>query len=236
MKERIELKEALGRSSAINRNLLLFFLPTMFYVLIIITSTTDYMLLVPNSGVKLPLLNVEINLFAFYIASPILVLVFHYNLLYNLIIHAKKLHKWYEYQQEDPTLDPFLYNWIYEERKFTFTRSMLMLLIWLAYYFLPFFTLIFLQWRFSDYQNNDMTLLHFFSCMVDALIIFFCWPKLLNYKLLEKELWKLFRTLQNRQALWSQTYTRWEEKYRLIIFGIEEDFAALFHSQNKTQK
>lgn len=65
-----ELHDALKESSSHNGRLLVSFLLFVVYFLITVGGVTDYTLLVPDSTVKLPLLNVELPLFGFFIVAP----------------------------------------------------------------------------------------------------------------------------------------------------------------------
>ena len=89
-----DLNEAVNSSSALNRNLGLFFVSFIMYLMVTVASTTDLMLLLPDSKVHLPLLNIEIGLFTFYGICPYLVLFMHLNLLLNLNRHSEKLRAW----------------------------------------------------------------------------------------------------------------------------------------------
>ena len=81
-------------SSKKNRNLLLFYLVAIVYILIIVASTTDLDLLLPESSITLPVLSVDIALLFFYVFSSPLVLILHFNLLHNTIEHQKKIQQW----------------------------------------------------------------------------------------------------------------------------------------------
>lgn len=86
----IALREALDKSSKVNRSLGLSFVALMFYILLIIASTTDLMLFLPDEKVNLPIVDVELPLKGFYAVTPFLVLIFHFNLLINLYHHRKR--------------------------------------------------------------------------------------------------------------------------------------------------
>lgn len=60
-----ELKAQLDSSSALNRSLGLTFLAVLLYLLITVANVSDYMLLVGNSSVELPLVNIHIPVLAF---------------------------------------------------------------------------------------------------------------------------------------------------------------------------
>lgn len=190
-----KVKDALDRSSGLNRNLLLTFFPAMFYILIVAASTTDRQLLVPDSVIKLPILGVEINLFYFFAVAPALVVVFHFDLLFNLVNHSRKLHAWATQRTEAPTLFPFLFNNLVDYRERSASRYLLKITLWSAYFFLPYFTLLFILWRFAAYHSLPMSAWHLISLCLDAVLLFFYWPRADREPLLGKEhdrFWRMF--------------------------------------------
>ncbi|MBI5184966.1 MAG: pentapeptide repeat-containing protein [Nitrospinae bacterium] len=214
-KELENLKEALDKSSGLNRNLLLFFLTNMFYILIVAASTTDRQLLDPNGAIKLPLLGVDIRLFAFYGIAPILVLAFHHNILFNLLAHARKLHAWDDERKKiggnTLTLYPFLYNHLVEFRRDGSTGSvnsfLLRTSIFLSYGLLPFYILFSIQWRFSAYHSLGMAIWHFIALVADGFLLLLFWPRMgeINKELLKEEYDGFFKMLKWH---WSEGYIR----------------------------
>jgi uncharacterized protein YjbI with pentapeptide repeats len=94
-----DLKDAIDKSSEVNFALSITFLLFLFYILVNVAATTDLMLLMPDSGFNIPLLNLQLPLLAFYILASPLVFLFHYNLLYHLDNHALKLLEWQNLRQ-----------------------------------------------------------------------------------------------------------------------------------------
>ena len=64
--------QMISESSSVNRGLLLSFILFEVYMLVTVAATTDLMLLVPRSTVKLPLANIDIPLFGFFYHRPAL--------------------------------------------------------------------------------------------------------------------------------------------------------------------
>ena len=106
------LNQVFDTSSEKNRNFLFSFLAAELYVLIAVGSTTDLNLLLSKSSFSLPIVNVTIPIVGFYIFAPLLLLVFHANLLFNLSEHVALLKRWQElflrYHLKLPNLQPLI--------------------------------------------------------------------------------------------------------------------------------
>jgi len=137
-----ELISILNTSSQTNSNLLVTFLAYQFYVAVIIASTTDEML-IQNSPVTLPLLNIQMPLFGFYISAPCLLFLFHWNILLNLREHSTNLQKWHSEARE---IYPFLFNF---SRKSTMAYS----LCAVVYYLAPLSLMVLFYLRFLPYHH-----------------------------------------------------------------------------------
>ncbi len=87
-------KDILDASSQINRHTVLFFLFFILYSLVTTLSVKDVQLLVPSLGVRLPLLDINIPIFWFFVIVPVLILIFHVNVLLHIREHYHKLKKW----------------------------------------------------------------------------------------------------------------------------------------------
>ncbi len=178
-----DYKVILDDSSDKNRNAFITFLAFQIYLLVIVIGTTDKDLLIPDSQIQLPLVNFSVPLFGFYIIAPLLLLVFHWNLLFNLNLHSKKLFSWLnssKKQDASRMLRPFLFNalahidsrhWQYHVLRFV----LLFLLV-----FSPLAILVFIQWRFSDYHSLGMTGWHFGAVIIDATFISLYWNKVVK--------------------------------------------------------
>ena len=166
-KDQSELKKALDDASHQCRNLLIFFMLTMIYLIISSISTTHEDLL-RNNPVTLPILNVKTPLKMFYIIAPIMVLVLHINLLINLREHSKKLKPWKEKTDE---LYPFLFN-------IAHTDKLVLLLTWISVFALPFLTLLFIQLAFLPYHDIFITLWHPMILTFDVVSLIFYWEKI----------------------------------------------------------
>jgi uncharacterized protein YjbI with pentapeptide repeats len=182
--ELIKLKENLEYSSGVNRSLLIFFLLAMTYFLVIVASTKDLQLLLPNSTVKLPILSVDLDLISFYIFTPFILIVIHFNFLFTLYQHTKKLIR---LRELDPTnADPlphssFLINLLIKPKENNQAPYFLIrILLWIFIYIYPLFILILFQWRFADYHNMLITFVHFLYILTDIVMLSFFWLRISN--------------------------------------------------------
>lgn len=169
-----DLRKAVERSTSANRTYFISFLVILVYMLIIVASTTDFQLLIPNSLVRLPFVDTNVSLFVFYIISPLIILAAHFNLLQNLESHHNKLCKWrasYSGLSVPRVLiEAFLYDYAVLDEEGQFTKAVRFFSRMLFLFMSPAALLAFL-WRFSDYQSMSITSWHFLILIIDILIV-----------------------------------------------------------------
>ncbi|MFN0199928.1 MAG: pentapeptide repeat-containing protein, partial [Bacteroidia bacterium] len=167
--------------SSINRTLSLTFIAFLIYALIAVGSTTDLMLLIPDTPLNLPIININLPLVPFYVILPIFIFGLHLNLLINLLEHRRKLYRWHKIiedarQDVDKAvewLQPFLFNQALMKGSNTIDHIAEKILTEVSAYFLPLFLLLFIQFRFSDYQYFSVTAIHSVIFILDAGLIFY---------------------------------------------------------------
>ena len=173
--ERSEATRLYEMSSEKNRNLLLFYLVVIAYILIIVLSTTDLNLLLPERAITLPVFSVGIPLLYFYALSPPLVLILHFNLIHNTIEHLKKIERWKGNRKTIPSyrLHPYIFDFAYLSPP-GWWGMLLVLSRNLLFFFLAPVCLLCIQLRFSDFQSFWSSLWHFICLFADlCLLIFF---------------------------------------------------------------
>ena len=188
-----KIKGDLEHSSAVNRSLLIFFLLAMTYFLVIVASTNDLQLLLPNSTIELPILGTDLNLIHFYLFSPFILIVIHFNFLFSLCQHTKKLTRLKELERDvdDPLPhSSFLINLLIKPRRIRAdgvdvkdNRApyyLIRLLLWIVIYLYPLSILTLFQWRFADYHDLGITFLHFFYIVLDITLLSFFWVRISN--------------------------------------------------------
>lgn len=159
-------------SSEKNRNFFIAWVLFALFVLVVTASTTDLQLLLPDSGVSLPALGVQLPLFSFFLATPLLVLAVHFNLLQNLETHAFKLHRWRLAWGSNPPreeLPAFIFDLAALERGSAFESLVRFGSGFLCYWLGPYVLAVILI-RFSDYQNPWFTSWHFVVLATDVAI------------------------------------------------------------------
>lgn len=139
------------------------------------------------SRVSLPLLDVGIPILAFYILTPWIVLLLHFNLLLQLHLLATKLHTFdaalnnieatTERDAYRDQLFPFLFSHMlighHHER---LARWLLKLAIWVTVLFLPLLFLVVTQTRFLPYHSETITWSHRIAVTLGVLLQWILWP------------------------------------------------------------
>jgi uncharacterized protein YjbI with pentapeptide repeats len=180
-----ELKEALDKSSSINRTLGLGFSVFIFIMALMVAATTDMDLFIPDSTFTFPLINLPLNIKYFYIAAPFVVLIMHYNLLYNLHQHSEKLLRLYTNKTNDHSdaneaanetkpdsllMYPFLFNYALTVQNPLHSLA-LNLVIRTTIFILPLALLFYILIRFADYQSMAISAWHFAAVLLDMALI-----------------------------------------------------------------
>ena len=189
------MKGALDVSSEKNRNQFFAFLAFLIYSAIAVGGTTDAMLL-RGQQILLPLLNIPIPLMGFYFFLPILVLAFHFNMLFNLLQHRRKLFTWREQvakglgggehrgDEADRRkssgrilLFPYIFNYLGDDKRDDVNQTLVRVFLVFFFLVLPLALLCLIQWRFSTYHSAWMTFWHFFLVGLDVIILSVYWHR-----------------------------------------------------------
>lgn len=181
-----KLRESLDKSSNYNRNLLTIYLGLLAYIIITAATTTDMMLLIGSSTIKLPILSSEIPLLLFFKFTPFVIIIFHLYLLINLSLHDDNYIRWLDMGNNKPSLlAPFVFNYFRKHGQSTIMKTAIILIIVILYYFLPLFTLIWTAYKFLPYHDNTITLPHNFVITFDGFMsIYFYWRISKNFHVL----------------------------------------------------
>ncbi len=158
-------------SSAKNNSLLLFFNIFSLYIFISVLNTTDLMLLLPTHTFKMPFIGFDLNLIFFYVLAPLLLLLLHFNILFNYYVHLKKLNA-YKDQIELENIDPSVYSYAYVLVNRGFAKgTVISVILWLLIYLFPLLVLISIYQRFADYHHTFITALHLAIVFLDIILI-----------------------------------------------------------------
>ena len=160
----------IDKSSQQNRNALLLFVSTCVFLLITIAGVKDKSYILPNSDVTLPVINIGIPVGLFFFAGPILLIILHLDILYNLREHRKKLAHWHD--GSDHILWPFIYNNAVMRSVFSFSGFVSNLLMFLAVFVLPLLVMFYFANRYfpahafvpeNEFLKPEMLFSHLFT-------------------------------------------------------------------------
>jgi len=163
-------KKEIDASSSTNRNLFISFYVFGLYVLISTIGTTDLMLLLPKNSFKMPLIDFELDLIKFYVLAPVLLLVLHFNVLFNHHMHLKKLHA-YRNRTDPDTFASSLYDFTFALKNRDFKGKALSRFLEILLYLLPLLLFFYIYVRFADYHDGGITLLHLAVVILDLIFI-----------------------------------------------------------------
>lgn len=189
-----QLLESVNDSSRGMRATYLTFLLAALYFAILIGSTTDEQLL-RESGITLPLLNVQLPIVGFYVIGPWLLVLLHFNLLQGFSLLAEKTHAFndaittYSVKDLSGRADPkrlnhfrdllhaFPFTQVRVGRKDgTWARVLLPVMMWVSVVFTPVVLLVWAQVRFLPYHNEVITFTHQLAVLGDLVLLRALWP------------------------------------------------------------
>jgi len=180
------LLDSVSSASQHVRNYYITFLLACFYIAMIVWSTTDLMLL-KNTPVTMPLLNVDLPITGFYTFAPYFFLLLHFNLLLQFSLLADKVHRFdqavIELQDEDSRryyytrLFAFVFTQILSARHHSgLLRFLLTLMVWITAIWLPLGILIGLQVGFLPFHDEDILFWQRVAVTLDLLVLLIFWP------------------------------------------------------------
>jgi uncharacterized protein YjbI with pentapeptide repeats len=130
------------------------------YVLVIVLGTTDLNLLI-GKLIRLPIVDVEVPLTGFYLIAPWLLVLLHFNLLFQLQILSRKLHVFNADIQKDDNSNTlrdrlyiFPYTYYLIGRTHPIIKFLLAWMIPITFMIFPMVVLFSLQIKFLAYQNE----------------------------------------------------------------------------------
>ncbi|MDH5639217.1 MAG: pentapeptide repeat-containing protein, partial [Nitrospinota bacterium] len=185
-----DYKKILDESSGQTRNLMVVFIPILLFMMVTAASTSHIQLFVPDSKLPLPLINVEVSVVDFYIIAPFIFLMFHLDLLLNLLKHAEKFKAWVkrtakesdkkieETEVPDEILYQFVFNYYHSGSQPWTLNIGIMLVTWLVAFCAPLFVLAQVQYMFLPYHGKWITLWHQCLVCLDAAALSIYWIKI----------------------------------------------------------
>lgn len=176
------LLEAVNRSSDTAHMAWLIFLGVMAYIMIAVAGVTHKHLLL-QTDVQLPILGVPIPLIQFFQFAPVFLLLFHFGLISQLALLARKTH---EFDIAVRHLEPGrrrshplrleLHNFFFVQGIAGPHRSLIMSLLlhamtWLTLAILPVVLLLFIQFSFLPYHDSVITWSHRIVLVLDIVVL-----------------------------------------------------------------
>ncbi len=187
------LQASVDESSEKNRSLFIAFIGVLLYFLVSTFSITDRELFLPTGTIVLPIINVAVPLRAYGLVAPLALLVLHFNILFNLAEHSKKLHTWLKHPDQKAFKDneryallkPFVFN-VWAKERFdhkedgVFTFDLLGWIIMTLLSALPLLLFLSMLWVFSQQQNVVVAGLTFLFVVIDVMIQLRYWPMIVS--------------------------------------------------------
>jgi hypothetical protein len=179
------VNEASGKAFA----LWITFLTVGTYLAISIGTTTHLQLLLAGP-VKLPLLGVDLPLFAFYGFAPPLFVVLHLYVLMQLYLLARllrrfdgQLHTARMLEQDREAIRDQLDKFVFTQFQIGasqdgIVRLFLRAVVLLSFVLGPVILLLGFQLRFLPYHNVPVTYVHRVSLLLDLILLLLLWPKI----------------------------------------------------------
>ncbi len=175
------------------------FLLLCTYIALIISSTTDEQLLLV-SPVTLPILDVKLPIWHFYLLIPWLLIVLHGNLLLQLYLLARKLHLIDAaiHTSSEPSrvekltllfplpFSHYLINSCYGRPM----RWVLGFIVGITIQFLPLLLIVWMQIRFLPYHDHLVTWGQRTAVLADIGLIWLLWPQIVIHQGKASEWWK----------------------------------------------
>lgn len=170
------------------RGVHLTFMMVSAYIAIIISSTTDVQLL-KLSPVTLPLLNVKLPIMEFYVLTPWLLLILHFNLLLQCYLLACKLHLLNAAlgkcnDDVATTMRNGLFTFALSQNIVGHDHSSIMRfflnsIIVFSIVIVPLVLLTWAQIRFIPYHDEAITWNHRIVILLDCLLLWILWPMII---------------------------------------------------------
>jgi uncharacterized protein YjbI with pentapeptide repeats len=162
------------------------------YLVAVVASVTHQQLFL-DSPIKLPLVDVNLPLYAFFCVVPALFIVLHVYILLQLLMLSAKVRRYDEVVSDklDPDvqrrLRQQLPNTIFlqflaapEQEREHVIGYLLRSIAWLTIVIGPVFLLLLMQWRFLPYQDQLATWIQRLAIVLDVVVIWLLWQRVLS--------------------------------------------------------
>lgn len=187
-----EVRQALDEAAGMSRNLWLAFLTFGTYLVIAVGSVTHRDLFLENP-IKLPLLDVDLPLVAFFWVAPLLFLIFHAYLLlnlrllvdnvlrYNTMVESARLKP-----QEEDSFRLLLTNFPFvqllagsSDTRRGLVGWLLTGIVWITVVFAPIVLLVMIQLQFLPYHHHWVVWVQRGAIIADLILLCLFWPRII---------------------------------------------------------
>jgi uncharacterized protein YjbI with pentapeptide repeats len=187
------MRKAVEDAAAVSAGLWLSYLFAFFYVAIAAAAVTPVDLLLQNP-VKLPFLNIELPLLAFFVLAPFLFIISHTYTLVHFVMLAAKVGEFHRAKQlqipDDEAIQEALRRQLPSNVFVQFLAGaneiregglgrILKSISWLTLVIGPVLLLLLLQIQFLAFHNETITLMHRAAIIIDLMLLWALWPAIL---------------------------------------------------------
>jgi uncharacterized protein YjbI with pentapeptide repeats len=206
--DRESLRKAVEDTAAIGGGLWLSYLFVLFYLGIAAGAITHTDLLLQNP-VKLPFLNIELPLLAFFVLAPLLFLIVHAYTLVNLVLLAGRVAQFNEalsdgISEDDAARRRRLPSNIFvqflgapEEERYSSFGLLVAAILWVMLVIAPIALVLLLQIQFLPYHSQWITWISRIVLILDLCLLWWLWGGILDKRSQPKRarLWKRWTKL-----------------------------------------
>jgi hypothetical protein len=198
------LRKSVEDTAAVGGGLWLSYLFVLFYLGIAAGAVTHADLLLRNP-VKLPFLNIELPLLAFFFLAPLLLLIVHAYTLVHLVLLAGRVAQFNAALSNGPYDDDGMWRrrlpsnifvqflGAPEEERYSLFGLLLAAILWVTLVIAPVALLLLLQIQFLPYHNQWITWASRIALILDLALLWWLWGRILSR-----------RTEPNRARLWKR--------------------------------
>jgi uncharacterized protein YjbI with pentapeptide repeats len=190
------LSKSIDTASSVNTGLWLSYVLVLFYLAVAAGAVTHEDLLLENT-VKLPFLNVELPLIAFFFVAPLLFLVVHAYTIVHFVFLAKKVGRFNDCLLARFPVGGSQISLIPNEQRLLLPSNIFVQLVagpteirsggfgrllktitWTTLIFGPISLFLLLQIQFLPYHSSFITWTHRVTLIIDLLLLWWLWPKM----------------------------------------------------------
>jgi uncharacterized protein YjbI with pentapeptide repeats len=189
------IKKAVDDAASVGGGLWLSYLFVLFYLAVAAGAVTHADLFLENP-VKLPFLNIELPLLAFFFLAPILFIIVHAYTLVHLVMLTEKAKRFHEaVHDQERNVDParrenlqwqlpsniFIQFLVGPEKiRRGLFGSALRAIAWITLVIAPIFLLLFMQAQFLPFHSSFIAWTQRIALLADLILLLWLWRKVLS--------------------------------------------------------